>query len=262
MSLPRACVDFLVAWEALTPRCARHPWGTVVADERYPDVFDANRAMVVGGVTPSVDEVIRALDEARRRSGARYQQIELVDVEAHAPLYTEMLSSMGPAQRFAVMVAGEGCVATAQDGGATVVERDPPDETAWLDAKRSVVEDHSEIPEVALRQMICRDVSVFFPAGRRVFEVLRHGETAGMATLLSLQRVGLIDDVATASRHRRQGIATALIGRIMGESRAAGDVALMLFTAEQGNARRLYERLGFSVVAASAQFHRPGVSVH
>jgi GNAT superfamily N-acetyltransferase len=262
MPLPDVLVDFLVAWESLTPQCTRYPWGTVVADDRYPDVFDANRAMVVGGVTPSMDAVISALDASRRRSDARYQQIELVDVEAHAPLYTEVLSWMGPAERFAVMVAGEACVATAQDGGATVVERRPPDETAWLDAKRSVVEDDSEIPEVALRQMIRRDVAVFFPAGRRLFEVRRDGETAGMATLLSLRRVGLVDDVATAPRHRRLGIAAALIGRIVGESRAAGDVALMLFTAEQGNARRVYERLGFSVVAASAQFHRPGVSVH
>lgn len=70
--------------------------------------------------------------------------------------------------------------------------------------------------------------------------------------------VGLVEFVWTAEAHRRKGIASALLGRLVEDFTQAGGLALYLCT-NNPHAGRLYERLGFGYfVGDGMRYLAPG----
>jgi ribosomal protein S18 acetylase RimI-like enzyme len=108
-----------------------------------------------------------------------------------------------------------------------------------------------------LDQMVERTRAVFVPAGVRWFLGYVDGEMAGYTSLISLEAVGYLDSVVTMPEFRGRGLGAATVSRAIEASQVSGDQALFLLTEEDNPARRLYERLGFRVMAKVESFTRP-----
>lgn len=64
-----------------------------------------------------------------------------------------------------------------------------------------------------------------------------------------------IVDIALGPEHRGQGLGTGLLHALQDEARAAGRAVRLSVGADNGAARRLYERLGFAVSSGSELHH-------
>ena len=257
MSLGTHISAALRACDSLGELCDEHAWGTVTGDTRFPDVRDANRALVVGDVTASLDDVMTALTSMRTRTGVTFEQLEVVDVEAQASLHDELTAEFGPGQRFVVMRAEREPNLDDRYRSFAVQDSPAPDEGFWLEVKRAALHG-AAIPESVMRQLARRDLITHFPYGRRLF-VARDGDAvvAAVATVHAFGAAALVDDVATLPHQRRRGAATAAVRGLVEDVRNRQPSAeLFLFASEHGEAQRVYERLGFRVIAVSVQFHR------
>jgi ribosomal protein S18 acetylase RimI-like enzyme len=245
----------LRACDSLGELCQEYAWGTVAGDTRFPDVHDANRALVVGDLTPSLGDVMASVTALRARTGVSFEQVEIVDIVAHATLHDEMTAEFGPGQRFVVMRAEQAPSLDDRYASVSVEESPAPDEDFWLAIKRAALHGVT-IPDAVVRQLTQRDLIVHFPRGRRLFVARRDGSAAAVAAVHAFGPAALVDDVATLPQQRRRGAATAAMRGLMEDARNRQASELFLFAAEHGDAQRIYERLGFRVIAVSAQFHR------
>jgi len=250
-------------WEAMSRAgrsCTQTSWGFVVADPRYPRVWDANHAAVL---TPdehtAIGEIRAELHPALRWAGAPTEHVELWALPPDAPLRAELdlISSPLPAD---VDMVFEGGVASLDDPPLQDIEvRDAAEFTSnFLDWYRSMrTEFGQKLPDEVLDQMLARDLDVFFPAGMRLFVAWHDGQPVGYTSLLSLAGVGYLDGVVTMPAFRGRGVATATVTAAVRASVAAGDEAVHLLAEEHGRARALYERLGFRVRARVESLTRP-----
>lgn len=95
--------------------------------------------------------------------------------------------------------------------------------------------------------------------GRAVFGAWDGALLAGTATLVTAMPENQphraeIAKMMVARSHRGQGIASALLRAAEAEARALGRTHLMLDTASDGGAARLYEKLGFVFVGEIPDF--------
>lgn len=79
----------------------------------------------------------------------------------------------------------------------------------------------------------------------RLYLARRNGEPAGTALMVSNHGMGYIDAVGTLPTHRRQGVASAIIARIVEDSEALGNRWTALEVESNSNAEQLYHRCGF-----------------
>jgi ribosomal protein S18 acetylase RimI-like enzyme len=106
----------------------------------------------------------------------------------------------------------------------------------------------SEAPTVG--QIFCRTIrSALAQSGVRLYLAYLGSKPAGVLYLFSEGGVGGIYNVGVVSEARRQGVATALMLQAIEDSRAAGNSTLCLQTRANSFQERLYERLGFKIVA-------------
>jgi ribosomal protein S18 acetylase RimI-like enzyme len=241
--------------DSLGELCQEYAWGSVAGDTRFPDVHDANRALVVGVLTPPLSDVMAAVSAMRTRTGVSFEQVEVVDIVAHATLHEEMTAEFGRGQRFVVMRAEQAPSLDDRYASFSVEESPAPDEDFWLEIKRAALHGVT-IPEAVVRQLTQRDLIVHFHHGRRLFVARSDGSVAAVAAMHTFGSAALVDDVATLPQQRRRGAATAAVRGLMEEAQNRQASELFLFAAEHGDAQRIYERLGFRVIAVSAQFHR------
>jgi ribosomal protein S18 acetylase RimI-like enzyme len=80
---------------------------------------------------------------------------------------------------------------------------------------------------------------------------------AAVAALLVLDGVGYLDQVVTFPRARRRGFATAIASRVIADARALGAERTFLLAEPDGEAARLYERIGFRAVTQIASWISP-----
>jgi len=72
-----------------------------------------------------------------------------------------------------------------------------------------------------------------------------NGKECGIASLYSSGKIGGIYNVATVPEFRRKGVGTALNKKVVSESLARNHELLILQTEANGDAYRIYERMGF-----------------
>jgi ribosomal-protein-alanine acetyltransferase len=94
---------------------------------------------------------------------------------------------------------------------------------------------------------------------RRIIVAADRGVVVGHAMLLAAGDVGDLTRVAVDESHRRLGIATRLVERLVEEATAIGLEAVVLEVAE-GNAPAvaLYERLGFAQIDRRRAYYADG----
>jgi GNAT superfamily N-acetyltransferase len=257
MTLPEPLLEFWLGVAELSPHFERTPWGTIVADARYPLIWDANHAGIFEGHDRvSAEEIRAAMHPALRRAGAAFEHAEFWDPPDPCPALDDLRSHAERRAADVLMVHEEPALVSPPTEISVVEVRDP-DPRFWRRYSDSRNMFGEPLPADVVRQMDRRDREVMIPAGLRLYAASADGRPAGLANLLSLTGVGYIDNVVTFPDFRRRGVATALITRLVEESLGGGDRTVHLLADEDRPPQRLYERLGFRVRARIASCTRP-----
>jgi ribosomal protein S18 acetylase RimI-like enzyme len=254
VTLPERILSYWKASLRLHQRVRETPWGAVVTDPRYPLVYEANHACVL---TPAPEltvgdiraELLPALEEA----GARYEHIEFMDADDDSQALRDLVASPGEHHPDVVMVHEGGgrvrpkAVPDERSGEIEVHEVVQPDEPFWERYRLIPNQYGHALPDEVLGQMLARVKELFLPAGERFFVGSVGGAYAGVASVLTLEGVAYVDNVATLPEFRGRGVASATVGLAVRASLEAGARVVFLLAEEGGGPQRLYERLGFRV---------------
>jgi ribosomal protein S18 acetylase RimI-like enzyme len=259
MPLPEPIRSFFYAYESLAARVVRTPWGLVVTDRRYPDVYDANKAQVLEAAPGlTFEDMRRVLVPMLERDGIDFEHVEFMCMADRMAAVGEAQAACGRSRPDAVMaIDAVDATPAPRPSQAEVREVTDPDQGFWKIWIDSRLDFGTPMPQPVLDQLLDRDRSVFRPAGMRIFAGYLDGELAGFCSLLSMEAAGYIDSVVTRREHRRKGVASATVMAAAAASRRARDRATFLLAEYGGRPQRLYEGLGFSVIARANGFTRP-----
>ena len=262
MPLPDPIRAFLYAYEALGETCVRTPWGLVTSDARYPDIYDANKAMVLESAPNlTLSDMRRELIPVLDAVGIAFEHVEFMCLADPMPAVAEAAAVCGRSHPDAVMAFdAEDVPDPTHLSAARVREVTEPDGAFWDAWIGSRPEFGIAMPEGALSQLLAGDQERFASNGMRIFAGYLDDDAdrlAGFCSLISMEGAGYVDSVVTVRDLRRRGVASAVVCTAVRASRRAGDRATFLLAELDGRPQRLYERLGFRTLARANGFTRP-----
>jgi ribosomal protein S18 acetylase RimI-like enzyme len=242
---------FWRAHDDLFERTEARWWGAVVSDARFPAIQEPNYARVETRQPVRLEEIGEALVPAMHASGSERSYIVIF----HPEDQTELIAAASTrGDRIAwdlIMVAGGVVEPTGE-----VEEVSAFDGSFW-----SVHRDSARLFDVSdddtLDQLQAMERDILIPAGRRWFSVLDGGRRVALAALLVLERTGFVDHVVTFPDARRRGHAGALTRRLVSEAAAMGADRTYLLAEPEGDAVRVYDRIGFERVTHLASWLAP-----
>jgi ribosomal protein S18 acetylase RimI-like enzyme len=257
--LPDPIRSFLYAYEALGQTVVRTPWGLIATDARYPDIYDANKAVVLEAAPAlTLQDVRRELIPMLDAAAIGFEHLEFTCIADPMPALAEAEAVCGRSRPDAVMAFDLDDIPNPTSLSSAVVEEvEAPDEAfwrAWIDSRP---EFGIEMPRGVLDQLLAGDRDRFDGGWMRVFAAQLHGRLAGFCSLASMEGAGYLDSVVTLREHRRLGVASATVCAAVRASRRAGDRVTFLLAELDGRPQALYERLGFRTIARANGFTRP-----
>ena len=245
MPLPEPLHRFWTSLDELVADVQPTPWGAVVTDARFPDVWETNYARVDVATEVSVATIEADLLPSLLRAGVRVEHLVSFHHEAHGELLAELSTRGHRISWDLAMVLDATPGAIAED---IAVEELPPADELWMAAAGSMRDSFGIEPAAAVEQLLTLERAVLAPAGKRWFAVRDdHGRPVSLGTLLVLTGTGYVDNVATDPAARGRGYAGAIVTRIAQETRDAGAAGPFLLTDPGSPAVvRFYERRGFA----------------
>jgi ribosomal protein S18 acetylase RimI-like enzyme len=258
MALPEPIRSFLYAYESLGQNVVRTDWGLALTDTRYPDIYDANKAIVLEEApTLSLQDMRQVLTPMLDAAGIAFEHVEFMCISDPMPAVAEAAAACGRSRPDAVMAFdAEDIPDPAALSAVRIDEVLEPDEAfwhAWIDSRP---EFGVAMPAGVLDQLLAGDRARFEAGIMRIFAGYLGWELAGFCSLVSMEGAGYLDSVVTLRRHRRRGIASAVVCSALRASRAHGDRATFLLAELDGRPQALYERLGFQTIARANGFTR------
>jgi len=241
------------AHDDLFERTEARWWGAVVSDARFPAIQEPNYARLETRQPVRLEEIEDALVPAMRASGSARSHVVIFHPEDQTELVAAA-STRGDriGWDLVMIVAGRDVEPTGED----VEEVSAFDGAFW-----SVHRDSARLFDVtdddALDQLQAMERDVLIPAGRRWFSVLDGGRRVALAALLVLDGTGFVDHVVTFPDARRRGHAGALTRRLVSEAAAMGADRTYLLAEPEGDAVRVYDRIGFERVTHLASWLAP-----
>jgi len=245
-------VRFWRAHDDLFERVDPTPWGAVVSDARFPLIREPNYARVEAAEPVGLGEVEGRLLPAMRRTRSPSLHVLVFRPEEQTDLIAEA-STRGERITWDLVMRIDGA---AERGPDRVEEVANPGPDFWRTHRVSAALFEIE-GEDTLDQLQAMERAVLVPAGRRWFVALDDGRPVALAALIVLDGTGFVDHVVTFPEARRRGHAEALTRRLVFESAAAGARTTALLADPEGDAVRIYERIGFERVAHLASWVSP-----
>ena len=242
---------FWRAHDDLFERTEARWWGAVVSDARFPAIQEPNYARVETRQPVRLEEIEDALVPAIRASGSERSHVVIFHPEDQTELVAAASTRGDRIAWDLVMAAGRDVEPTGE-----VEEVSAFDASFW-----SVHRDSARLFDVTdddtLDQLQAMERDVLVPAGRRWFTVLDRGRRVALAALLVLEGTAFIDHVVTFPEARRRGHAGALTRRLVSEAAAMGADRTFLLAEPEGDAVRVYDRIGFERVTHLASWLAP-----
>jgi len=239
------------AQDALFERVEITWWGAVVSDARFPRIQEPNYARVETHQPVGLAEIEEALLPAMRESASPRSHVVVFYPEDQTDLVAAA-STRGDRIAWDLVMVTSGPELAAPEHVEEVSELDEGFWAVHRDSARLF--DVSE--EDTLDQLQAMEREVLIPAGRRWFAVI-DGHRRALAALLVLERTAFIDHVATFPAARRRGHAEALTQRLLSEAMASGAERTFLLADPEGDAVRIYDRVGFSRIGHLASWLSP-----
>jgi GNAT superfamily N-acetyltransferase len=230
-------------------------WGGVVADSRFPGIWDVNYARVeTDDAALSLGEVESSLLPVMDRIGARHTHMVVFHPEQLTALLSEA-STRGDRLSWDTAMELRGQAPDAASA-IDVEEVDPRDPSFWPTYRGSLGE-FQITGEDAIRQLEDIERDVLIPGGKRWFAVREAGRPRALGSLIGMEGVGYVDHVVTFPEARRRGYAGAVVRRIAEEARRSDLDHLYLLAEPGAEAASLYERVGFEAIGHIASTLRP-----
>lgn len=234
-------------------------WGAVVSDARFPSLQEPNYARVETRQPVLLSEIEDVLIPAIRASGCTRSHVVIFHPQEQTDLVVEA-STRGDRVVWDLVMATSGL--DRGPGKVQVPSHERVEEIADLDrAFWSVHRDSARAFDVSeedtLDQLEALEREVLIPAGRRWFSVADGGRAVTLGALLVLERIGFVDHVVTFPEARRRGHAGALTRRLVAEASATGASRTYLLAEPEGDAVRIYDRIGFDRVGYLASWLSP-----
>jgi ribosomal protein S18 acetylase RimI-like enzyme len=230
-------------------------WGGVVADSRFPGIWDVNYARVeTDDAALSLGEVESSLLPVMDRIGARHTHMVVFHPEQLTALLSEA-STRGDRLSWDTAMELRG---QAPDAPSAIdVDEVDPRDPSFGPAYRGSLGEFQITEEDAIRQLEDIERDVLIPAGKRWFAVREAGRPRALGSLIGMEGVGYVDHVVTFPEARRRGYAGAVVRRIAEEARRSDLDHLYLLAEPGAEAVALYERLGFEAIGQMASTLRP-----
>ncbi len=223
------------------------PWGFVVADDRFPALWDANCAVVTA---PSPDLRLAVIREALRTAAqaphARHEHIVLADPTRSPDLLSE-LRDHGGRIGWTTHMIHQGPPPPAKDGIA--VEPCTDLDGSFWDQQRRAFRYFNVADGEAVEQLIELG-RLLATQGKRWWTARLRGTPVAFGALQIFGELAYIDDVVTFPEARGRGFASAIVTHLVEE--ATGSHAVMLMTETGAGPAHLYERLGFRETGRTA----------
>jgi ribosomal protein S18 acetylase RimI-like enzyme len=254
VSVPEAFHRFWIALDALAADVRPTQWGAVVADAGAPDVWDLNYARLDADRAISLDEIEDALLPALRANGVAVEHVLSFRHRAHRAAL-DALTARGHRLGWDALLAATRYAEPVRDVGVEELGAGNELPTVVADVLR---EGFAVQPDAAVEQLVRLNRDVLRPSGKRWFGVRDDGRVVSAGTLLLIDGVAYIDDVATLPRWRGRGFASTVVHRIVAEARAAGaGEVYLLADPDAPTVIAMYERLGFREVGRLASTRGP-----
>jgi ribosomal protein S18 acetylase RimI-like enzyme len=235
---------FWRAQDALFERVETTWWGAVVSDARFPRIQEPNYARL------ETHQPVGLLE--MRESGSARSHVVVFYPEDQTDLVAAA-STRGDRIAWDLVMVTSGNEVAAPEHVEEVSELD---EGFWAVHRGSArLFDVSE--EDTLDQLQAMEREVLIPAGRRWFAVVDGDRRVALAALLVLERTAFIDHVATFPAARRRGHAEALTRGLVSEAMASGAERTYLLADPDGDAVRIYDRVGFDGIGHLASWLTP-----
>ena len=243
---------FWRAHDALFERVEPAPWGAVVSDTRFPVIRESNYARVEAAEPAGLAQIEDRLLPAMRRTGSPSAHVVVFRPERQTDLIAEA-STRGDRVTWDLMMRIDG---PGDPAFGRVEEVPEPDGGFWRIHRASAALFDIE-GEETLDQLQAMERTVMVPAGRRWFAAIDGGGPVALAALMVLDGTGFVDHVVTFPHARRRGHAEALTRRLAFEAAEAGAETTTLLADPEGDAVRIYERIGFTRVSHLASWVSP-----
>ena len=249
-------IEPLLAWwraqDDRFDRVDRSWWGAVVSDARYPDVQEANYARVEARSPVSLEEVEALLVPTMERTANGRTHIVVFHPEEQPDLLVEA-STRGDRLTWDLPMEHRSVPPEPE----TAVERVAAFDGAVARLHRASMRWFGITDEPVIEQLVAMEREVMLPAGRIWFAIREGERPVALAALLVLEGAGYVDHVVTEPAARRRGYATALACRAVAEARARGAERTYLLADPEGDAARIYERIGFRPLTRIASWIAP-----
>lgn len=229
----------------LFARCDEHPWGTVVGDDRFPDLLHPNTALVTTRRPVPFADIVGAFASAAPHAARR--SVAVFHVEDQTDLITEMSTAGGSLFFDHAYAAGE----TPSLDTGRVEEVQAFDEAFWR-GHRVTTELFGITEPREIEQLEQMERDILIPAGKRWFAVRGAGDEVEAIAALNPGVAAEVDHVATVPAAGGRGHASALVARCVAEARAAGCGTVVLLAQPDGPAEGIYRRLGFARIGTVA----------
>jgi ribosomal protein S18 acetylase RimI-like enzyme len=243
---------FWRAQDDLFERTEARWWGAVVSDARFPAIQEPNYARVETRQPVRLEEIEGSLLPAMRASGSERSHVVVFHPEDQTDLIAAA-STRGERIVWDLVMVAAGREVEPMGEVEEVSAFDGP---FWSDHRDSArLFDISDADTLDQLQTMERDVLI--PAGRRWFSVIDGGRRVALAALLVLERTGFVDHVVTFPYARRRGHAEMLTRRCVSEATEMGADRVYLLAEPDGDAVRIYDRIGFERVGYLASWLAP-----
>jgi ribosomal protein S18 acetylase RimI-like enzyme len=242
-------IEFLCAIEdACAERIVPFPGGHAILDSRHPRLWGANRLRLEADVAPDADVLAAAAED--HLGGLEFRMIAALD-ETVGTALGDALAARGyePAHDLLMIFGGQ--APPAGPGPAiTVVACEP-----LADSRVAAAIERRGDAQVG-RELASRDALIASAVAVRRFAVVVHGAIAARCQLYADGDVAQVENVYTASQHRRRGFASALVTHAVGEAHAGGAQLVFLVADANDWPQRLYRSIGFRDAGLLHRFKR------
>jgi GNAT superfamily N-acetyltransferase len=236
-------------FERAAERVVGLDWGSAVFHDSFPLWPDLNTVRIeVAAPALDAERLERAVERLQGRLPIR--RVEVFD-EATAQALEPAMAARGWECPRSVLMGWDG----GSPPPAPAVEEVPYAAVERLRAQW-LSEDGLPGGDAALAQGLAADRLTFSATPTRAFAAVRAGRPVAYGLLLAMGDAALVEDVYTTPAERGQGLAAAVVHRLVWEARAGGHADTFLATDAAGPARRLYARLGFTRLGSVQRFLR------
>jgi ribosomal protein S18 acetylase RimI-like enzyme len=222
------------------------PYGRALLSPAIPRVWDANYCRIDDARGASAAEIAAAATEVAEASG--WAHVALVARKAEAARLAPGLAELGfeATEHVTLGLSGRPPDPAIEVGRATFDEVAPHRATLALEF---APENH----ELA-RQLNVLDKRLEASIGGEWFAIREADEIVSRCWLLGADGVAQVEDVATSIAARGRGLAGAVVSAATLAALDAGSEVVFIVADCDGDAQRLYRRLGYEPLARSTRF--------